>query len=1052
MQMSLIKMRRYYNIPLFAAMCIVIPTTILFKSSTIVVADSEEIHQNESSEQQFSMSSGDIVVGDNDSQTDDSEPEPLFLTPFNTEDYDCWSKTDPINWESFRREFYDTIKDDPPPKWKFSDEFFSNWSKVLMHFPDSVTECPIGAITSSILAASYESLKFDAPQDSLKFPTYFLKTPAEQIITRDLQQLSQNFEWRILVGTEWPVWRILCEMKFEHPNERNARCNELFVSGYPGEFVLKTIQKSVRLAENKGLQAAMFLKELDPMIYGMMKDPREFASVFIPNCPSGAMSIAVVSCVLALMAQPMLFEKFGSIAKWILTDQVDALVSKESTDWKLFCLLHALGTFRLRHFDLQFKMDELYLPQLRAIGQGNNNHDIVGLHVDGKREVEDSRSIRRSDSSDQDQQLLNSDHYHASKSSDDEKTMELKTTYKNRKYLTKTAEQFDAEKFDSPNVLRALERGCTEINPELSKWLLDELFPLYGVFRRGAAKSSASTFNGRKKPVVYLSAVGGKMMANYIDGFAKRFFELQLQGLIIACLDQVAYDKCLVAFKKISQISSKSAKFLCLNSQQGHVIYNKHRWIPILLSAHIDVLWLDFDIYLLKDPVEHIRAIRQIPTREISPVDPGNFTLRTMLTVPNNYHDHQYDHNHDHDHDHINNSHSSHVQNRTIAATDTVQQLELEPEEQHPVDLFVTEHYDALCLNSGVFYAVANSKTLNFFLEFLRWQYLNIFADNQNGFDAFLQHSCVDSYIPSKTELLNIKYGLLDVESKFTCGEGWSGPNMEDPILLHFWTSDFDHKNKRKDGSPINMRKDDYFQLCFPPEELSDHGESDHINEDIKSGSIVGEENTFKNKNRNDTEIYSLMEDLRYPRIPWYELERCAVITTGINELIEAKNPGADTTGMKPDHKGFELERRRIVAEMERQKKDQNSAAADNDVTPILTEGESHTSTRLRQHESCEQYCQRTSTSSSSNGSCSKNARITLREQLSDPWIKVIREIQNHDFFGEGYMKKFDNDNNLKNCSLNNLNVGGQVKELIMNVLQSSDRELHEEVRYRLET
>ena len=63
-------------------------------------------------------------------------------------------------------------------------------------------------------------------------------------------------------------------------------CDSLSVSGYPAPFILDTIHSFTRYAENKGLQAARFLKELDPMIYGMMKDPREFGSVFLSNCPS----------------------------------------------------------------------------------------------------------------------------------------------------------------------------------------------------------------------------------------------------------------------------------------------------------------------------------------------------------------------------------------------------------------------------------------------------------------------------------------------------------------------------------------------------------------------------------------------------------------------------------------------------------------------------------------------------------------------------------------------------------------------------------------------
>ena len=47
------------------------------------------------------------------------------------------------------------------------------------------------------------------------------------------------------------------------------------------------------------------------------------------------------------------------------------------------------------------------------------------------------------------------------------------------------------------------------------------------------------------------------------------------------------------------------------------------------------------------------------------------------------------------------------------------------------------------------------------------------------------------------------------------CAEGWHGPSVADAILFHFWTSDFDHKNKRRDGSKIQMKKKDYFKLFY---------------------------------------------------------------------------------------------------------------------------------------------------------------------------------------------------------------------------------------------
>ena len=69
-------------------------------------------------------------------------------------------------------------------------------------------------------------------------------------IQRDLTQLMY-YDYRVLVGTEWPVWRILCELKFksstnapecattdEHGNWLDAADGkDMMVAGYPTSFI-----------------------------------------------------------------------------------------------------------------------------------------------------------------------------------------------------------------------------------------------------------------------------------------------------------------------------------------------------------------------------------------------------------------------------------------------------------------------------------------------------------------------------------------------------------------------------------------------------------------------------------------------------------------------------------------------------------------------------------------------------------------------------------------------------------------------------------------------
>ena len=59
---------------------------------------------------------------------------------------------------------------------------------------------------------------------------------------------------------------LLCEASLTL-SDNSQNCLDQTVAGYPAEFILSTITKFTHYAENKGLQAARFLKELDPMIY-----------------------------------------------------------------------------------------------------------------------------------------------------------------------------------------------------------------------------------------------------------------------------------------------------------------------------------------------------------------------------------------------------------------------------------------------------------------------------------------------------------------------------------------------------------------------------------------------------------------------------------------------------------------------------------------------------------------------------------------------------------------------------------------------------------------
>lgn len=127
------------------------------------------------------------------------------------------------------------------------------------------------------------------------------------------------------------------------------------------------------------------------------------------------------------------------------------------------------------------------------------------------------------------------------------------------------------------------------------------------------------------------------------------------------------------------------------------------------------------------------------------------------------------------------------------------------PLDYQGVEILVTEHWDARCLNNGLFYVRASYRTLIFFNLFLRQIYVNPYTDNQNLFDAFLSHSTTDAAVPDARPVL--RYALLDIDQQFGCAEGHanSAEGQGGLVTFHFWASDFrtrEAAETEKGGSP----------------------------------------------------------------------------------------------------------------------------------------------------------------------------------------------------------------------------------------------------------
>jgi hypothetical protein len=185
------------------------------------------------------------------------------------------------------------------------------------------------------------------------------------------------------------------------------------------------------------------------------------------------------------------------------------------------------------------------------------------------------------------------------------------------------------------------------------------------------------------------------------------------------------------------------------------------------------------------------------------------------------------------------------------------------------IEMLVTEHWSARCINNGIFYVKSSSRTVAWFLHFIGYLANDVFADNQNAFDAFLGHSTVDAFVPEDRPM--IRYAVLDVSQQFTCAEGWNG-DVDKIVWFHFWASDgstreyetqtADEKEGRK---PIAQKvlkvitsKRELFQLFLPAE-----SDAPGLSPPQRS----------------------LLEELKWPRPSWRGM--CSVTSVGVEELME---------------------------------------------------------------------------------------------------------------------------------------------------------------------
>lgn len=266
-------------------------------------------------------------------------------------------------------------------------------------------------------------------------------------------------------------------------------------------------------------------------------------------------------------------------------------------------------------------------------------------------------------------------------------------------------------------------KGLQALWRQVSRWLL-----------LGAPRCQGCNQHAPKNPPVYLASAAADQ--RWVRPFLERALDVRLPRILFVTPRR----QWLLSCEDLRDSRQAHATLLCVRFV-SHALRPsdgsdkaKFYLLPVLLALGLDVVSLDLDIFLFKDPTSRL--------------------LEAVYGSGNGSSDH----------------HS-------------------------PLDVMATDHFGGACVSTGVLMVRACDRSLLWILRFIEWLHIYPYGHCQNGWDAFLTHSIVEPQIPQNLRGsvdTNVSYGILSTEIEYVTMTGWAGAlhtQRHKALLLHFASS-----------------------------------------------------------------------------------------------------------------------------------------------------------------------------------------------------------------------------------------------------------------------
>ncbi|CAD7975253.1 unnamed protein product [Amoebophrya sp. A25] len=287
------------------------------------------------------------------------------------------------------------------------------------------------------------------------------------------------------------------------------------------------------------------------------------------------------------------------------------------------------------------------------------------------------------------------------------------------------------------------------------------------VLKKRAAEEPSS------RPVVTTMVYGVKFV-KYVEAFLRRVVAVGIPRFVLWCLDEGALNACSQVSTKIktpssaasdsetSTTTSSSSRIYCVRGYQ-HSILNKFAFPLVLLNRlKTDVLWIDFDVFLFRNPL----------------------TAPSLTGFSSTPVSHEVEHQHELQHKHKKEDHAD------------------------DFDIAISGSFLTDCVTSGVVYFRNRDRVKYWLLEVLSWMYQHPYEHDQKCVSAFLgagERVTFPEQMPKRAFFNNsmtqvndlVRWKYLDPETEFVTSRnvpdgGWFQREGREMYLFHFLHGDSD--------------------------------------------------------------------------------------------------------------------------------------------------------------------------------------------------------------------------------------------------------------------